>query len=154
MRRWGWAALLLGSAGSLALGLWAFTSGFEPYLTNYIFNGPSAFSRLFQILGLAALLTLWSGSASRSWLGSRWVAAGRMAFSNYIGTSLVMALVFQGWAGGLFGLLHRIELLPIVFGGWVLMLAWSKPWLARFNYGPLEWLWRCLSYWKLFPILR
>ena len=36
--------------------------------------------------------------------------------------------------------------------GWSLMLLWSKPWLAHFRYGPLEWLWRCLTYWKLFPI--
>jgi len=34
------------------------------------------------------------------------------------------------------------------------MLAWSKPWLERFRYGPLEWLWRCLTYGKLFPLKR
>ncbi len=36
--------------------------------------------------------------------------------------------------------------LLIVLAAWLLMLAWSKPWLARFRYGPLEWLWRCLTY--------
>jgi uncharacterized protein len=66
-------------------------------------------------------------------LGERLVAAGRMAFSNYVGTSLLMALVFQGWA---------------------VMLRWSRPWLARFRYGPLEWLWRCLTYGRWFPIRR
>ena len=34
------------------------------------------------------------------------------------------------------------------------MLAWSKPWLARYRYGPLEWLWRCLTYGRLFPLRR
>ena len=65
-----------------------------------------------------------------------------------------MMLVFQGWAGGLFGELHRAELMLAVALGWVLMLAWSAPWLAHFRYGPLEWLWRCLTYGKLFPMRR
>jgi uncharacterized protein len=34
------------------------------------------------------------------------------------------------------------------------MLAWSKPWLGRFRYGPLEWLWRCLTYGRLFRLRR
>ena len=37
---------------------------------------------------------------------------------------------------------------------WLVMLAWSKPWLDRFRFGPLEWLWRCLTYWRLFPLRR
>ena len=49
---------------------------------------------------------------------------------------------------------HRDGLLLAVLLGWVLMLAWSKPWLDRFRYGPLEWLWRCLTYWKRFPLRR
>jgi uncharacterized protein len=37
---------------------------------------------------------------------------------------------------------------------WALLLLWSKPWLARFRFGPLEWLWRCLTYWQVFPLRR
>ena len=37
---------------------------------------------------------------------------------------------------------------------WLVMLAWSQPWLARFRYGPLEWLWRCLTYGRLFALRR
>ena len=77
-----------------------------------------------------------------------------MAFSNYIGGSAVMMLIFHGWAGGLWGQFHRDGLLAFVLLGWVLMLAWSKPWLERFRYGPLEWLWRCLTYGKRFPFRR
>jgi len=42
----------------------------------------------------------------------------------------------------------------VVFAVWAAMLLWSKAWLARFRYGPLEWLWRCLTYWRLFPLRR
>jgi uncharacterized protein len=77
-----------------------------------------------------------------------------MALSNYVGTSLVMVLVFQGWAGGLYGTMHRAELLVVVLLGWALMLTFSRAWLARYRQGPLEWLWRCLTYWQCFPLRR
>jgi uncharacterized protein len=154
MRRWGWIGFLGGALLSLPLGLWAMSAGFPMMLTQFVFNGPSAFLHLPMVLGLAALLSLWAPSASQTWLGSRFVAAGRMAFSNYLGTSLLMMFVFQAWAGGLYGELHRPQLLLAVLAAWVLMLGWSKPWLERFRYGPLEWLWRCLTYGKLFPLKR
>jgi len=75
----------------------------------------------------------------------RLIAAGRMAFSNYLGTSLVMAALFDGWGLGLYGRIERWLLLPFVFAAWALMLAWSRPWLARHAHGPLEWLWRSLA---------
>ena len=154
MRRWGWIGLVGGALASLALGWWAFALAFPPYLTSFVFNGAAALPRLPMILGMAALLTLWAPRAAQGWLGERFVAAGRMAFSNYIGTSVLMLPVFQGWAGAQFGELHRAELLVVVIIAWAIMLAWSKPWLARFRYGPLEWLWRCLTYGRMFPFRR
>jgi len=154
MVRWGWAGLASGAAATLAMGLWVMGLGLPPQLTFFVANGAAALPRLPMVLGLAALLTVWSRLPPDSWLGERLVAAGRMAFSNYIGTSLLMALIFQGWAGGLYGTMHRAELLLVVALGWAVMLGWSQPWLARFRYGPLEWLWRCLTYGRLFPLRR
>jgi uncharacterized protein len=154
IRRWGWIGFVGGALLTVPIGLWVVWAGFPIMLTQLAFNGLSAFLHLPMILGLTALLSLLSQTAAQGWLGSRIVAAGRMAFSNYLGGSILMSLVFQGWAGGLFGQLHRIGLLPFVLLAWVLMLAWSKPWLANFRYGPLEWLWRCLTYWQLMPIRR
>ena len=65
-----------------------------------------------------------------------------------------MMLIFYPWAGGLWGELTRPELYLVVALGWAVMLGWSKPWLARFRYGPLEWLWRCLTYGRLFPLRK
>ena len=110
-------------------------------------------TRHFAPLGLAALLALW-GPKATGWLGSRVSAAGRMAFSNYLGTSILMLFVFHGWALGLYGELTRPQLYGIMAGAWVIMLLWSKAWLSAFRFGPLEWLWRCLTYGKLFPIRR
>ena len=154
MRKWGWMGFLGGAVLTVPFGLMAMSAGYPMMLTQFAFNGPVAFLHLPMVLGLAALFSLWAPSAAQGWLGSRVVAAGRMAFSNYLGGSVVMMLVFQGWAGGLYGEYHRPGLFVAVLFGWFLMLAWSKPWLAHFRYGPLEWLWRCLTYWTWIPIRR
>lgn len=99
--------------------------------------------RPFMIAAVAALVILVTRKGG--WLTQRIAAAGRAAFTNYLGTSIIMTGVFYGWGLGYFGELSRAELWPVVIAMWVVMLAWSKPWLERFQYGPLEWLWRSLA---------
>ncbi|MFC4255602.1 DUF418 domain-containing protein [Altererythrobacter xixiisoli] len=77
--------------------------------------------------------------------GLRIAAVGRMAFTNYLGATLIGTLLFSGFAGGLYGQLSRGQTWLIAFPVCALMLAWSQPWLARFRYGPLEWVWRSLA---------
>lgn len=153
MKRWGWTGVIVGGAISLMIALWVREGGYTFYGTQAAMVGFSFVPRGFMILGYAALLALWGAHAS-GWLGERLKAAGRAAFTNYLGTSIVMMFVFHGWAIGLFGQLGRTELYGVMLLAWALMLAWSKPWLERFRYGPLEWLWRCLTYGKIFPLRR
>ncbi|GAA4022829.1 DUF418 domain-containing protein [Sphingomonas swuensis] len=87
-------------------------------------------------------------------LTGRIAAAGRAAFSNYLGTSIVMTAIFYGWGLGLFSTLGRMELAGVVLATWAAMLLWSKPWLDRFRYGPLEWAWRSLTFARLEPMRR
>ena len=148
------AAIAAAAAANLALGLLVLSRGFPPYLTETVFFGLAGFASLPMALGYAALLVRWSPWLAATPPGRRLVAAGRMAFSNYVGTSAAMMLLFHGWALGLYGALDRVALLAAVVLGWALMLAWSQPWLARFRYGPLEWLWRCLTYGRVFPLRR
>lgn len=153
MLAWGWVGVVVGGAAHLAIGLAVKAGGFSYFGTLAAFLGLSPLPRLFMVLGLAALLVAY-GPSARGWLGNRVRAAGRAAFTNYLGTSLVMMVVFHGWGLGLFGRLSRPELYGVVIFAWVLMLAWSKPWLDRYRYGPLEWAWRCLTYGQLFPFRR
>lgn len=150
---WGWAGLILGALAHLAIGLAMQADGFSYYGTLAAFMGLSPLPRLWMVLGLAALLVVYSPSAT-GWLAERIRAAGRAAFTNYLGTSIVMMFVFHGWALGLFGQLSRPQLYIVVALAWAAMLAWSKPWLDRYRYGPLEWFWRCLTYRTLFPLSR
>jgi uncharacterized protein len=99
----------------------------------------------------AGLGVLWF-TAGDGLLTRRVRAIGRAAFTNYLGSSLVMTALFDGWGLGLFGRLDRAALIAIVLLAWACMLAWSAPWLACFRYGPLEWLWRSLARGKMMPI--
>lgn len=152
-RIWGWAGLALGTALTLAIGLWAKNGGLTYYGTLAALMGWSPLPRLLTTLGLVALLALW-GAKAGGWLAERVRAAGRAAFTNYLGTSILMLFVFHGFALGLFGELGRGELYVVMLAAWAVMLLWSKPWLERYRYGPLEWLWRCLTYGRRFALRR
>jgi len=99
--------------------------------------------RPLMVVAYAALIILATRGGGR--LVGRIAAAGRAAFTNYLGTSLVMTTLFYGYGFGLFGYLGRAELWLLVIAACGVMLLWSKPWLDRFRYGPFEWLWRSLA---------
>jgi uncharacterized protein len=150
---WGWAGLIVGGLLHLAIGLVVQAGGFSFYGTLAAFMGWSPLPRLWMVLAMAALMVAYSPGMT-GWLAERVRAAGRAAFTNYLGTSVLMMLVFHGWALGLFGELNRPQLYIVVALAWLVMLAWSKPWLDRYRYGPLEWLWRSLTYRTVFSLSR
>ena len=128
-------------------------SHFDPIVLNRL----EAWQQVTRpLIGLAhasvVLLIVRAGTAPA--VVNRLAAAGRMAFSNYLMTSIITTLVFCGFGLGLYGKLSRFEELAVVGGVWVFILAWSKPWLARFHYGPFEWAWRSLVQWKPQPFVR
>jgi uncharacterized protein len=148
------ALLVTGAVLSLAIALWIRAEGFTYYGTLAAFVGWSHIPRLFMTLGLVGLLARYAGKLGANGPSGRVQAAGRMAFTNYLGTSIVMLFVFHGFGLGLYAELNRPQLYLVAIGMGALMLAWSKPWLEQYRYGPLEWLWRCLTYGRLFPIRR
>jgi uncharacterized protein len=154
LRRWAWRGIGAGLALTLPLAGWLWREDFALGLTLFLWLGPAALGRLASTIGYAALAVLLARRFATSGLGEQLVACGRMAFSNYIATSLVMTFIFHGWGLGLYARFGRLELMGFVLLGWALMLAWSKPWLARFRFGPLEWLWRSLTYGERAPFRR
>jgi uncharacterized protein len=111
-------------------------------------------SRPFIALAHAAALLLVIRAGWLSVLTSRLAAAGRMAFSNYLMTSIITSLAFCGYGLGLYGHLSRFEQLGVVVAVWAAILLWSRPWLERFHYGPFEWVWRSLVQWKPQPFAK
>jgi uncharacterized protein len=124
---------------------------------------PGRYRRMLQVLfvvaaaaGIATNRDVWIaiayGSALLAWRPSerakRWtapfVAAGRMAFTNYLTQSLVFAMVFNGF--GLFGQVPTALAAGIGVAFYALQLRLSSWWLARHRFGPFEWVWRSLTY--------
>lgn len=77
---------------------------------------------------------------------------GRMALTNYIAQSVVCVLVFYGPFLGLMGQVGPTATLGISLAIFAVQIAWSHWWLARFRFGPLEWLWRVATYGKMQPM--
>jgi uncharacterized protein len=90
------------------------------------------------------------------WTGvtNRLAACGRMAFSNYIAQTLICTTLFYGYGFGLMGRVSRLGQAGIVLAIWILQLWISPLWLRRYRFGPLEWLWRSLSYGARQPMRR
>jgi uncharacterized protein len=122
-----------------------------PALVAFGMAAPTLFRPPMIAATAAAVILL---SRRNGWLSARVGAAGRAAFTNYLGTSILMCLLFYGYGAGLFGRLSRAELWLVVLPMWALMLLWSKPWLDRFRYGPFEWLWRSLARGDLQPMRK
>jgi uncharacterized protein len=82
----------------------------------------------------------------------QFVAVGRMALTNYLLHSVILTTVFYGYGFGLYGTVPRFWQMGFVAGVIVLQLYLSTWWLGRYRFGPVEWLWRSLSYWKRQPM--
>jgi uncharacterized protein len=108
--------------------------------------------RLPVALADMALLMILCKAGALRWLTSRLAATGQMALSNYILQSVVCTFVFNGYGFGLYGRLERYQLYYVVAGCWALSLAASPIWLRHYRFGPLEWCWRSLTYWKRQPM--
>jgi uncharacterized protein len=136
-----------------ALLAWAYArTGFTVVGTLGIVMAATVPFRPLMVVATGALIIIVTRQGGA--LVERIAAAGRAAFTNYLGTSIVMTTLFHGYGFGLFGELTRAQLWIVVFAMWALMLLWSKPWLERYRYGPFEWLWRTLARGGLQPMRK
>lgn len=133
---------------------WAWPRHFPPIAMNEALVWGLALPHLLCGCGYAGLLVLAAPRIAGTPIGRRLIAAGRMAFSNYILTSMMMTFAFYGWGLGLFGKIGPFGQWLFVLISWAIMLGWSSPWLDRFQRGPLEWLWRSLVEHRALPNRR
>lgn len=115
---------------------------------NYFASLPMAF-------GYAAIIMFLCKLGFLNLLLKPLAAVGRMAFTNYLTHTLVMTFIFVGPPGlGLFGTVERVGQFQIVAAVWIAQLIISPLWLSWFRFGPMEWVWRSLTYWKFQPMLK
>jgi uncharacterized protein len=113
----------------------------------------NAFGSIIVALGHVGAVMLIVQSGAIAWLMRRLAAVGRMALTNYLTHSLICTTLFYGYGFGLYGTISRTGLAAIVLAIWTSQLVISPIWLRHFRFGPAEWLWRSLTYWRLQPFL-
>ena len=111
-------------------------------------------SRTVRALGIFGFIMLLYKSGWFKWFFSLMRPVGQMAFTNYLMQSFLVGLFFYGVGFGMFGKLQRYEIYYVVAATWLLQIIWSHIWLRFFRFGPLEWLWRTLTYWKIQPFIK
>ena len=110
------------------------------------------FGSILVALGHIGLVMLIAKSGVLAGLMSRFAAVGRMALTNYLAHSVILTTVFYGYGLGLFGSVPRLWQMAFVAAVIGFQLWFSTWWLERYRFGPVEWLWRSVTYWRPQPM--
>ncbi|MCW5775500.1 MAG: DUF418 domain-containing protein [Phycisphaeraceae bacterium] len=105
-------------------------------------------------LGYLCAITLLVRSGAARTVTDALAKVGRMALTNYLLQSLLATGIFYWWGLGLFGETTKSERVGIVLGIYAAQVAFSVVWLRFFRFGPMEWVWRSLTYLRPQPMLR
>ncbi len=154
-RAYAWTAVIgLGVAWSVTgWGCWyAWRGHFDIFGANLALQGPYDVTRVAGALGNAAVLLLMMRAGIFKWMLAKIAAVGQMALSNYLLTSLVMKTVFVWGPWHWYGYVEYYKLYYAVAAMWAVNLIFSTLWLKAFRFGPVEWCWRSLTYWKRQPM--
>jgi len=114
---------------------------------NFLGTGPVA-------IGYIGLVMLWCQNSQFPKLKARLTEVGRTALSCYIGQSLIATFIFYGFGLGLYGSVDYLLQLVFVVGIWIVQIILVQFWMKHFKQGPLEWIWRCLTYFRLQSLRR
>ena len=118
---------------------------------------PSFSSPLYDVgriaMGLGYLGLIMLACQRGLWAATRraLAAVGRMALTNYLMQSLICLFVFHEIGLGWWNELERYQLYFVVAAVWAFQVAFSVAWMRRYRFGPMEWLWRALTYGRLPP---
>lgn len=135
---WAWQKTTAGEGADPTDGLAAAAGGMAPLITLFY----ATLLILMVRFGLKPLTRMF-------------VPVGRMAFTNYLTQTLIMVtLYYAPWGLMWFGTHSPVEMWQVVGAVWVAQLIWSPLWLSAFQMGPLEWVWRCLTYGRMVPLRK
>jgi uncharacterized protein len=81
-------------------------------------------------------------------------AVGRMALTNYLLQSLIASLIFYGYGLGYYGHVGPAKGFAICVAIYLVQLPLSTLWLRHFDFGPVDWVLRCITYWRVMPIRK
>ncbi len=101
---------------------------------------------------IATLLLFLQGERGKKMLAPI-AATGRMALTNYLAQTVICIFIFYGFGLGLYGQVGVITGIIITVAIYLVQVVWSNLWMKKFNYGPMEWFWRVMTYKNIQPFL-
>jgi uncharacterized membrane protein YeiB len=135
----------LGIAGSLIATAPTNGSEGDPF---YVATGLLYLGNLPACLGYVSLIVLMLNSGGLFAKLELLAPYGRMALTNYLSQSVICSLLFYNYGFGLYGMSRAYQVL-VVISIVILQIGFSHWWLRHFRYGPMEWVWRAITHWKI-----
>jgi len=132
----------------------AWKSGFDEVKTLYAVSMPYDIGRVAGAIGNAALILLLLRLGVFKWFLAKCGNVGQMALSNYLLTSITMQVLYVWSPLHWYGYMDYYKVYIVMGCMWLFNLVFSTIWLKFFRFGPFEWAWRSLTYWKRQPFLR
>ncbi len=134
-----------------ALALWG-SAKLSSDVSGFLFQAVGQLVGIPTALGYAAVLILLVKTGRLAWLTHALAAVGRMALTNYLLQTLICTTLFYGYGFRLYASVEYLGMGLIMLVVWGVNIALSLVWGRFFRFGPMEWVWRCLTYWELIPI--
>jgi uncharacterized protein len=137
----------------IALGIWQWRLHDYDFISSFLVDSQyNYFASVLVSMAYVGLAMLVCQSGKLAGMRARLAAVGRMALTNYVLQSVIGVTIFYGYGLSLYGRIGRFNLWWFILGIWILQLVISPWWLSRYRFGPAEWLWRTLTYWRKQPM--
>ena len=105
-------------------------------------------------LGYVGTILLITNRGPGTIIGKMVGSAGRMALTVYLSETIISTFVMYHWGLGKFDTFTRVELIGFVVAVYAALVVFATIWMHFFRVGPMEWLWRSLSYLRPIPLTR
>ena len=115
---------------------------------------PNNIATPFIAFGYISLIMLWIRKGSFKNLQEDLRSIGKTALTAYLMQTVIATFIFYGFGLGLFGHVNRAYQLVIMFFIWFVLIKLCPLWLSKYQYGPVEWIWRMLTHFKWVVLLR
>ena len=142
-------------------GYWSATMGYAPFersdaTSMQVLGGDLVYLVATLSLTGAWFLSVWCWAQSRRLVGVRGLIAsvGQMSLTGYLTQTVMFTTVFYGYGLGAAFEWGPAQVVGFAVGVYALQVVLCHCWMQRFRRGPLEWLWRCLTYWRWEPMRR
>ncbi len=120
----------------------------------FLGRSPNNIATPLIAFGYIGIIMLWIRKGSFRNLQEKLRSIGKTALTAYLIQTVIATFIFYGIGLGLFGYVNRAYQLVIMFFIWFVLLKLCPMWLSKYQYGPVEWIWRMLTHMKLIPLLR